>query len=195
MPFVLRGCGDLAISNQHTIGSCTAAAAIYATVGIGPSFTATRSVQCAPPHVLKNILPSGQVSLPRNALEDPAGQWQWLLQQDSPTRMLSGMSLGRPSSAVATEGGSPPVRRRLLESFDEPGVIPAERWTDVRAGQRRERQQRQLRQPSGPYRRVFGADLRDIKEHDVGLMNVVCEECQALRSYHISAHVLSPGND
>jgi hypothetical protein len=182
---------------NNATGSCHVAAAAHSTVGIGPGFTTARSVQRVPPHVLKYILPSGQVTLPRNALEDPTGQWQWLLQQDSPTRMLSGMSLGRLSSAVAPQGGSPPVRRRLLDTFEAEGVIPARErpWTAAQNEVRQAGRARQLRQRTGPFRTEFGESLRDIKEHDVGPMNVVCEECQALRSYHISAHVLPPGND
>ena len=195
---------------NNATGSCHVAAAAHSTVGIGPGFTTARSVQRVPPHVLKYILPSGQVTLPRNALEDPMGQWQWLLQQDSPTTMLSGMSLGRLSSAVVPQGGSPsvrrrlldtyqadvvvpaapvggspPVRRRLLDTFEADGVVPARVWTQAHNEAQRAGRARQLRLPSGPFRRAFGVDLRDIKEHNVGLMTVVCGECQALRSYHI----------
>ena len=67
------------------------------------------------------------------------------------------------------------MRRR-----SEDGVVAAESWTPARAVQRRERQQRQLRERHGDFRKAFGEAL-DVQDHDVGLMEVICRYCQALR--------------
>ena len=77
------------------------------------------------------------------------------------------------------------MRRRLLDTFEADGVVAPRVWTPAQNEARQAGRARQLRQRTGPFRTQFGESLRDIKEHDVGPMNVVCEECQALRSYPI----------
>jgi hypothetical protein len=75
------------------------------------------------------------------------------------------------------------VRRRLLDTFEADGVVPARErpWSEAQNDVRQARRARQLRQPSGPFRKAFGESLADIVEHDVGPMTVVCGECNALR--------------
>ena len=152
-------------------------------------------------HVSTCFLSSAAVPLPPNALEDPSGQWQWLLGHDSPSRMLSGLSLGRLSSTVSPQGGSPPVRRRLLDTFEADAVIapphggspPARRTANadgvIMAQRPATEHQRQLRQASrgrqlrerfGDFRKGFGEEL-DVTDHNVGDMSVVCRYCHALR--------------
>ena len=78
-------------------------------------------------------------------------------------------------------GGSPPVRRGLRDEAD--GVLPVPRqrpFTEHRRQQQGARRERQLRERFGDFRKGFGEEL-DVTDHNVGDMNIVCRYCHALR--------------
>ena len=76
-------------------------------------------------------------------------------------------------------GGSPPLRRGLTHEAD--GVIPVPRqFTEHRRQLQGARRERQLRDRHGDFRKAFGEAL-DVQDHDVGLMEVICRYCKALR--------------